>query len=139
MKFPATVDGLVLTFDSRWKARGRTVPKKITVTEKHGTFDEIVAEAVTVRSSPFAVVDFDGRVRVVSAGGSGAIWTVSPSTLVQDEAVRILSAAMTEAFDIKPAVKKKAAARKVVATRLDDVDVESRVRWGDDALGSNPF
>lgn len=139
MMFPTEIDGLSLTFDSRAKARGNTVPKKITVVAKFGAMAEVLSEAVALKVPPFAVVDEHGGVRVVSAGGSGAIWTVG-SSVKQDEAVRILSAAMIEAFDIKPAVKKaakKAAARKVVAN--EPWVTPERPGWVTDALGSDTF
>jgi len=140
MMFPREIDGLSLTFDSRAQARGRTVPKKVTVISKSGEIGGVLSEAISVKQPPFAVVDEHGAVRVVSAGGSGAIWTVG-SSAAQDESVKILSAAMIETFNIKPAAK-KAASKKSAAPKVVENEpwvTPERSGWVTDALGSDPF
>lgn len=112
MAFPDEVDGLVITRDSRAASRGRGTPTKITVTHKAGSRVEVIRTALASKNPPFALVGSDGHVHILSAGGTGSIWTHGTPSDEQDDAVKILSAAMTEAFNIKPAVKKKAAAKK---------------------------
>jgi len=139
MDFPTEIDGLVITRDSRAGARGRTKPTKISVTHKAGTRIEVLQTAFRQKNPPFALVDADGIVHIVSAGGSGAIWTHGDSTDAQDDAVAILTEAMTKAFGIKPAKKKAAAAKVDPLDKFADLPVSEPRAWDSYGVGPDPF